>query len=81
MAAAAPTEWKTDASLENNLRTYVAQNLKRSEILDYLKKYYSYYPWSIATLDRRLRYFGINYIDKNTPIDVATCCRILGVNL
>ena len=26
------------------------------------------YHWSIATLDRRLRYFGIHYINYNTPL-------------
>ena len=32
-----------------------------------MQQTFSQYQWSIATLDRRLRYFGIHYINYNTP--------------
>ena len=60
--------WKEDGQLEQDLREFVSQNLKRTEILDFVQQKFSQYQWSIATLDRRLRYIGIHYINYNTPI-------------
>ena len=48
-------DWKVDDILKSDLENYVRQNLKRSEILDYMKRDYVQYKWSLATLDRRLR--------------------------
>ena len=48
-----------------------AKNLKRKEILDFMKCYYEQYCWSIATLDRRLRYFDINYIHYGTSLETV----------
>eukprot|EP00112_Aurelia_sp_Birch-Aquarium-sp1_P014156 Seg3036.1 transcript_id=Seg3036.1/GoldUCD/mRNA.D3Y31 product="hypothetical protein" protein_id=Seg3036.1/GoldUCD/D3Y31 len=42
--------------------------MKRREILDYMKRDFPCYPWSIPTLDRRLRYFNIRYIDNTVSI-------------
>lgn len=61
--AAAAAEWKEDNDLKEELQLYVSQNLGRAEIADYVKRDYPCYPWSIPTLDCRLRYFGINYIE------------------
>ena len=46
------------------------QNLKRSEILDFVKRDFPEYAWSIATLDRRQ--FGIRYIDYTTSIGAVS---------
>ena len=56
-------DWKEDNQLEQDLGEFVAQNLKRAEILDFVQQKFLQYHWSIATLDRRLRYFGIHYIN------------------
>ena len=48
-------EWKNDHRSENDLNLYVSQNLKRVEILDYMKRDFDDYNWSFRTLARRLR--------------------------
>ena len=63
--------WKSSSKLEEDLKKYVAANMQRLEILDFMKKNYCIYKWSLRTLDRRLRHFGINYIDRDVPLDVA----------
>lgn len=61
-----------DERLKNNLNQYVKENLKRSEILDFVKRDFPEYPWSIATLDRRLRHFEIRYINYATLLQTVT---------
>ena len=68
---ASKSEWKEDNQMENDLKTYVSQNLKRSEVLDFMQRDFPQYKWSLATLDRRLRHFGIHYIDYDTPLTVV----------
>ena len=63
---ASNSEWKEDNQLENDLRKYVSQNFKRSEILDFVQRDFPEYTWSTATLDRRVRHFGIYYIEDIT---------------
>ena len=48
----ASSSWKDDEELKADLEQYVRQNLKRSEILDLVKRDFPEYAWSIATLDR-----------------------------
>ena len=60
--------WRDDENLEKDLRRYVGSNLKRVEILDFVKRDYFRYSWSIPTLDRRLRYFGIRYVNRATTL-------------
>ncbi|XP_066912421.1 uncharacterized protein [Clytia hemisphaerica] len=62
-------DWLYDNKLESDLNTYVNQKLKRTEILDFVKRDFPQYPWSLRTLDRRLRAFGIRYIDSDVSID------------
>ena len=57
-----------DMELRYDLQKYVQQNLKRAEILDFVKRDYGSYCWSLPTLDRRLRYFQIYYIDHTTSL-------------
>lgn len=54
--------------MENDRRKNVSQNFKRSEILDFVQRDFPEYAWSTATLDRRLRHFGIYYINYDTPV-------------
>lgn len=65
----AELSWKTNIALKSDLQKYVAQNLRRSEVLDFMKKDFPIYPWSLPTLDRRLRHFNIKYIDVTTPLE------------
>ena len=53
--------WKNDHKLEDDLKKYVAANMQRLEFLDFMRKNYRVYKWSLRTLDRRLRHFGITY--------------------
>ena len=64
-------DWKVDDILKSDLENYVRQNLKRSEILDYMKRDYVQYKWSLATLDRCLRFFDIRYIDYDVPLETV----------
>ena len=51
------SNWINDIALEQGLSDYVPRNLKRKEILDFMKRHYELYYSSIATLDRRLQFF------------------------
>ena len=62
-------DWKDDKKLEEDLKRYVAQNLRRTEILDFIKREYPGYAWSLHTLNRRLSYFKIRYNDYNTDLN------------
>ena len=63
------TDWEDDEDLEDDIKRYVMQNLKRNEILDFLKRDYPQYAWSLPTLSRRMRTFSIRYVDYNVDVD------------
>ena len=65
---ASKNDWKDDHRLEQDLKTYISQNLKKSEVLDFMQQDFPQYTWSLPTLDRRLRHFGIFYINYDTPL-------------
>ena len=69
MASLRDISWCEDVRLQEDLRNYVRQNMKRKEMLDFLKRDFPTYAWSIPTLDRRLRYFNIFYTDTNVTLD------------
>ena len=69
---ASKSEWMEDDQLEQYLETYISQNLKRSDVLDFMKRDFPQYNWSLATLDRHLRHFGIHYIYYDTPLAVVS---------
>ena len=56
-------EWLNDADLEQQMRLLVLQNFRRAEILDFLKRDFPHYAWSLGHLSRRMKHFGI-YIKK-----------------
>ena len=60
--------WETDDTLHHDLRNYVAENLRRAEILDFVKRDYPDYAWSLGTLSRRLAYFDIKYVDYEVTV-------------
>ena len=62
-------DWKADQSLLEDLAKFVEANFKRTEILDFVKRDYSQYTWSLRTLTRRLAFFKISYIDYGANID------------
>ena len=66
------SDWKASEKLRNDLEKYVRENIKKCEILDYVKRDYPDCPWSMATLSRRLRYFDIKYINYETPLNAVT---------
>lgn len=61
--------WKEDSELKKDLEKYVQQNLKREELLDFVKRKYTAYCWSVRTLARRLSFFNIKYIDYDTDLN------------
>ena len=62
-------EWKYDSKLRDDLLKYVSQNLRRKEILDFVRRDFSMYKWSISNLARQLDHFGIKYIDRALGIE------------
>ncbi|XP_066922251.1 uncharacterized protein [Clytia hemisphaerica] len=63
------TNWKYDDLLKGKLELYVAQCLKRTEIVELMKKEFGNYPWSLSTLTRRFNHFGIRYTDTEVPVE------------
>ena len=61
--------WRDDFALKEDLTKYVRQGMQRKEMLDFLKRDFPRYAWSIPTLDRRLRDFNIFYTDTNVTVD------------
>ena len=61
--------WTDDENLKEALTGYVEQGLNRSEGLDFLKHDFPGYPWSLRSLDRRLRHFNIFYNDRSVEVD------------
>ena len=57
-----------DRSLKNGLEKYVKENLRRNEILDFLNRDYPQYAWSLSSLDHRVRYFNVSYINNNVTL-------------
>ncbi|KAK3754907.1 hypothetical protein QZH41_012651 [Actinostola sp. cb2023] len=55
-------EWEDDETLKADLAKYVMQNLSRREIVDFLKRDFPQYAWSLGTLSRRLAHFDIKYV-------------------
>lgn len=72
--------WCEDVRLQEDLRNYVRQGMKRKEMLDFLKRDFPTYAWSIPTLDRRLRYFNIFYTDIQMSLSTKLR-RLLARNL
>lgn len=64
-------KWKDNNQLKDDLQRFVEQQMQRNEILDFMKRDYGYYAWSMRTLERRLKYFQIKYIDYSTPLAKA----------
>jgi hypothetical protein len=61
--------WTDDDKLKEALTRYVQQGLQRSEALDFLRREFPEYAWSIRSLDRRLRHFNIFYNDRSVKVD------------
>ena len=57
------SDWEDDNDLKNDLAKFVSLNLKTMEILDFLRKDYPMYAWSLRSLARRMQYFGIQSTD------------------
>ncbi|XP_078484142.1 uncharacterized protein LOC144744114 isoform X2 [Ciona intestinalis] len=62
-------DWQNDVVLTGALQNYVRQSIKRLEILDFVKRDFPQYPWSLRTLCRRLKFFNITYIDPAIAIN------------
>ena len=52
-----------------DLQRYSRESLQRTEMFSFLKKDYQHYSWSLRTLDRRLQYFGVRFIDRNVTVE------------
>ena len=50
---------------------YFRINFKRTEVLEFLKRDYSNYEWSLPILDRNLCLFGIKYIGIDTKMETV----------
>jgi len=62
------SDWESDENLKADLQKYVLKNLKRSEVLDFVRRDYPQYSWSIPTLSRRMAHFDIRYVDYSIDV-------------
>ena len=70
------SDWEDDEQLKSDLQRYVLQNLMQREILDFVRRDFPEYAWSLGTLSRRLAFFGIHYINYDTDVkDVEAVVR------
>eukprot|EP00112_Aurelia_sp_Birch-Aquarium-sp1_P008488 Seg1936.6 transcript_id=Seg1936.6/GoldUCD/mRNA.D3Y31 product="hypothetical protein" protein_id=Seg1936.6/GoldUCD/D3Y31 len=73
MAARALTvrndSWKENEDLRKDLEQYISQGLHRQEVLDFMKRDYEQYAWSLRSLDRRCSHFGIRRHNKDVSVD------------
>ena len=56
---------ENDAKLMESLEDCVTKRWSRDDIVSVMKRTYPQYAWSISTLKRRLKHFGVQYIDKS----------------
>ena len=61
--------WTDDVFLKETLSTYVRQGLQRNEILDFMRRDFPQYAWSVRSLDRRLRHFDIYFTDRTITVE------------
>ena len=63
------SDWEDNNDLNNDPAKFVSLNLKRMEILDFLRKDYPMYAWSLRSLARRMQYFGIQFTDYDVEVN------------
>ena len=61
--------WNEDINLKDEMEKYVRQGLMHEEALDFLKRDFPQYAWSVRSLDRRMRYFHIYYNDRTVSVE------------
>ena len=61
-------DWKQDIDLKNDLAKFVRVNLRKLEILDFMRKDYPMFAWSLRSLARRMQYFGIQFMHLSAAI-------------
>ena len=64
MTKLAEALWKDDVDLEEALKLYVMSVGVFKDV-----RYFPEYTWSLRSLDRRLRHFGIFYKDEEVVVD------------
>ena len=62
-------DWKDDIDLKNDLAKFVRVNLRKLETLDFMRKDYPMYAWSLRSLARRMQYFGIQFTDHDVEVN------------
>ena len=62
-------DWENDDDLKSFLERNVMQNLSRREILDFVRRDFPQYAWSLGTLSRRLKFYDIKYVRYDTPLE------------
>ena len=68
MATIRNSEWKEGLNLRNDLEKYVFKNFKREEIVDFVKRDYPNYAWSLGTLSRQIKCFNIKFVNYETTV-------------
>ena len=63
------TGWREDEQLKEDMSKDVREGLQRAEILDFLKRDFPQYAWSIRTLDRRIEAYNIKRINRDVTVD------------
>ena len=72
--------WRTledDNDLNNDLAKFVSLNLKRMEILDFWRKDYPMYAWSLRSLARRM-HVEVNDVEAAVEKEISGPGKLLG---
>ena len=72
------SDWEDDNDLKkNDLAEFVSLNLKRMEILDFWRKDYPMYAWSLRSLARRM-HVEVNDVEAAVEKEISGPGKLLG---
>ena len=71
------SDWEDDNDLNNDLAKFVSLNLKRMEILDFLRKDYPMYAWSLRSQARRM-HVEVNDVEAAVEKEISGPGKLLG---
>ena len=77
------SDWEEDNDLKNDLASFVSLNLKRMEILDFMRKDYPMYAWSLRNVARRMQQFTdydveVNEVEAAVKKEISGLGKLLG---
>ena len=76
------SDWEDDNDLKNDLASFVSLNLKRMEILDFMRKDYPMYAWSLRNVAWRMQFTDydveVNEVEAAVEKEISGLGKLLG---